>query len=326
MKIVEVIAEESSAETLRALAAKAQAVEYRRMELNEDGLLRVRMCIKNDQLQSVLDRLQTLLGAQPYHRILVIPGDISLPLAEEPERAREDAAPAVRAALFEEMEKNSRLDRNYLLLVALSTIVAAVGLIENNVAVLVGAMVIAPLLGPNLALSFGTTIGAANLVKRSLAALAAGVLLALLLGAAIGFTWPQTIERFELLARTRVGLDSVALALAAGAAGALSMSSGVSSALVGVMVAVALLPPATAMGICIGQGQWDWANGAGLLLAVNIVCLNLASKLVLILRGFSPRRFYEKERARRATVRVIMGWAITLVILLLLARSLHTMN
>ena len=319
MKIVEVIAENGSGETLEALAAKVKAADFRRLEMEGDRMQRYRMLIADDRLQRVLDGLQTFLGAQTSARILVLPVEISLPKPDEAERQAEDASPAAREAIFEEMEKISRLDRNYVLLVLLSTVVAAIGLIEDNVAVLVGAMVIAPLLGPNLALSFGTALGDRHLVGRAAVTLGVGAGLAILLSAAVGFFWPETIDSFELQSRTRVGLDSVALARAAGAAGALSLTSGVSSVLVGVMVAVALLPPAAAVGLSLGQGQWNAAEGSALLLGINIVCLNIAAKLVLMARGYRPRRYYEKERARRAMTRVLVGWVLTLALLIFLA-------
>lgn len=318
MKIVEVTADDSSVETLRALTKKAKTVDFRVLELDESQQRRMRMLVRDDQLQIMLDRLQTLLGAQPAARIVVQPVEICLPQPDEAERASEDASTAPREAIFEEMERNSRLGSNYLLLVALSTVVAAIGLIEDNVAVLVGAMVIAPLLGPNLALSFGTALGDRHLVVRSLLTLGAGAALAIGLSVLIGYFWPETISSHELQSRTAANLASVALALASGAAAALSITAGVSSVLVGVMVAVALLPPAAAIGISLGQGNFDGAQGAALLLGVNIVALNLAAKVVLLVRGFHPRRFYEKARARRATVRVILGWVLTLLILVAL--------
>ncbi len=307
-------------DTLRALAEKIEAHGFRLLSLDEDTMRLVRLEIRDDQLQDVLDRLQSLLGAQPAARITVIPVEVSLPKPADEERRAEDASSASREEIFEEMERNSRLGMNYLSLVALSTIVAAIGLIEDNVAVVVGAMVIAPLLGPNLALSFGTALGDRHLVLRSLAALSAGIALATALSALIGWAWPGDVESRELISRTRVGLDSVALALASGAAAALSITTGVSSVLVGVMVAVALLPPVAVMGIALGQGRFDWAEGAALLLGINIVCLNLSAKLVLLVRGYHPRRFYDKERARRATVRVIVIWMLTLALLLIMAR------
>ncbi|MCW8889884.1 MAG: TIGR00341 family protein, partial [Sedimenticola sp.] len=228
------------------------------------------------------------------------------------------AATAAREALYHGVEKNARSDTNYFVLVMLSTIVAAIGLIENNVAVVIGAMVIAPLLGPNLALSLGIALGDIPLVKESIKTLIAGTALAVLMAVGVGYFWLTEPFSEELLARTVAGLDSAALALASGAAAALSLTTGLSSVLVGVMVAVALLPPAATAGLMLGYGDIQLAIGAGLLLAVNIVCVNLASKLVFVVKGIYPRTWVEKEKAKRATVVYVVGWIVLLVILLLI--------
>ena len=83
--------------------------------------------------------------------------------------------------------------------------------------------------------------------------------LALALSILIGIFWPLNIESRELLARTYVGLDSAVLAMASGAAAVISLTSGIPSILVGVMVAVALLPPTATMGLMLGAGQTDLA-------------------------------------------------------------------
>ena len=118
------------------------------------------------------------------------------------------------------------------------------------------------------------------------------------------------------MSRTEVALDSVALALASGAAAALSLTTGLSSVLVGVMVAVALLPPAATLGLMLGYGHTGLALDAGLLLAVNVVCVNLASKIVFDFKGIRPRTWLEKEKAKHAKVVYILGWLVTLSILM----------
>jgi uncharacterized hydrophobic protein (TIGR00341 family) len=178
-------------------------------------------------------------------------------------------------------------------------------------------MVIAPLLGPNLALSLGTALGDSLLVQRSIKTLLAGITLALSLSALIGAFWPYALSSPELLSRTDAGMDSIVLALASGAAAALSLTSGLSTTLVGVMVAVALLPPAVTLGIMLGQTKIDLTVGAALLLAVNIVCVNLASKMVFLFKGIRPRTWLEKEKAKRAMTVYVLGWMITLAILIL---------
>jgi uncharacterized hydrophobic protein (TIGR00341 family) len=194
--------------------------------------------------------------------------------------------------------------------------VAAIGLLADNVAVVVGAMVIAPLLGPNLAFALGTALGDARLMRESVLSLLAGLLLAVALSMALGLLWPHETESREIMMRTHVGIDSVALALASGAAAALSLTSGLSSVLVGVMVAVALLPPAATLGLMLGHGDMTNATGAGLLLAINIVCVNLACKLVFWLKGIRPRVWWEKEKARRGMRNSVIAWILTLAALI----------
>jgi uncharacterized hydrophobic protein (TIGR00341 family) len=245
---------------------------------------------------------------------------------------KEDAADAdkaktgsgqTREELYNDIERGARLDSTFLLLVFLSTIVASIGLIENNIAVIVGAMVIAPLLGPNIALAFSTSLGDRELMWQALKTNLAGLSLTLVMTIVIGMIWPGHLNSFEILVRTDVKPDGIVLALASGAAAVLSLATGLSSALVGVMVAVALLPPTATLGMMLGSGQFSLAQGASLLLAVNVVSINLAAKLMFLLKGVKPRTWLEKRKARQSFTLYILIWIVTLVILLtaILARQ-----
>ncbi len=316
MKYVEVVANEGSAGTITAIAEKAKAQDVRIGIVGEDGNQQMRLLVSNDKLQWVLDALQHILGAQPSARIMVLNVEAFMPQLDEEASKRKDASVAAREAIYGDVKKNARLNANFLVLVTLSTIVAAIGLIENNVAVVIGAMVIAPLLGPNLALSLGTALGDFELVKLSAKTLLAGISLAIALSLGIGYLWQTALTSPELMSRTVAGFDTVALALASGAAGAMSLTTGLSSTLVGVMVAVALLPPAATIGLMLSQGNSSLAIGAALLLAVNIVCVNLASKIVMVVKGIYPRTWLEKAKAKRAMVIYVSGWVIMLVVLM----------
>ncbi len=327
MKYVEIIADAGSSDTVLAMAQEAEVQDFRLGVVAEDGMQQMWMLVSDDKLQTILDALQNLLGAQPTAHIVVLPVDMSLPKPDEEERKQEDAATEAREALYEGVEKGVRLDLNFVVLVILSSVVAAIGLITNNVAVVIGAMVIAPLLGPNLALSLGTALGDLSLIRKSVQTLVAGMLLAVAVPAGLGMFWPADMGSHELMLRTEVGLDSAVLALASGAAAALSLTTGLSSMLVGVMVAVALLPPAAALGLMLGYGDTGLATGAGLLLMVNVVCVNLASKIVFDIKGIRPRGWREKEKAKRAKVVYVLGWLATLLLLIALVyvrRSLTT--
>lgn len=317
MKYVEIVADAGSSDTVSAIAEKVKAQDFRLGMVGEDSLQQMRLLVSDDKLQWVLDASQNILGAQPYARIVVLGVEASLPRPKKEEGKQEESITAAREAIYEKVEQNARLDLNYLVLVMLSTVVAAIGLLENNVAVIIGAMVIAPLLGPNLALSLGTALGDISLVRKSALTLLSGIALALLLSIGLGLFWRSALSSPELMSRTVAEMDSIALALASGAAAALSLTTGLSSVLVGVMVAVALLPPAATLGIMLGNGNTDLAVGAGLLLVVNIVCINLASNIVFFLKGVYPRKWLEKEKAKRGMIVHVLGWLVTLAILIL---------
>lgn len=254
--------------------------------------------------------------------------EVSLPKLSDDERRDEDLATASREMLYKGVEKNSHLDAGLVLLVALSTIVAAVGLIKDNVAVIIGAMVIAALLGPNLALGLGTALGDISLVVKSIFTTLVGVAIAVSMSMSIviGFVWPTDTFSPELIARTEVGLDSVALALASGAAAALSLTTGLSSVLVGVMVAVALLPPAATVGIMLGYGNINLPMGAVLLLAINIACVNLACNVVFLTKEISPRTWWKKEKAKKSMRTYVIMWVGTLLILMLIMYLRQSLN
>ncbi len=321
MKIIETIADQSNLDTIRAIGEQHDIFDMQVGNADERGFVSVRMMVPDDRLQAMLDALQNLLGRQAHARILVIPVEavISADTAGETERA---ATPSPREVMYHDVQQSTRMDSNYYLLVALSTLVAAIGLLENNATVVIGAMLIAPLLGPNLAFGLGTALGDLPLIRRSFVAGLSGILLALLIGFVIGAGWQSPAIGSEILSRTRPGLDTIALALASGAAAALSLTSGLSSVLVGVMVAVALLPPTAAIGLLLGRGLYDAALGAALLLAINIVSVNLACKLVFLLKGIRPRTWWEKEKARAAMRRYLTIWVLTLGVLAVLITRL----
>ena len=321
MKIIEVIAEKGHEDTLNGIAEQHGVEDIWWCEEDPNGRLSVRMLVGPKKRQSVIDALQAVLGSSANYRIVVIPVEVSLPRSESQEKIsdqerRKRTLSTTREELYNMVEKGSRLDADYLLLVFLSTIVAAIGLIEDNVAVVVGAMVIAPLLGPNIALSLGTALGDTRLILQALKTALLGLGLAMTISILIALLWPVSLTSAELMTRTDVGLAGAALALASGAAAVLSLTTGLSTVLVGVMVAVALLPPTATMGLMIGTHQWDLALGAGLLLAVNIVCVNLAAKLLFLVRGIRPRKGLEIRKARQSLAISLILWGALLVVLI----------
>lgn len=317
MRIIEIVADAGHHDTLTGIAEQYEVTDVWCGLPGVDARLVLRMLVDDESRQAVLDALQAVLGSSDNARILILPVDAVLPrpAQDQPEAEKGSSTQTTREELYDRIERGARLDSNFLLMVALSTIVASIGLIENNIAVVIGAMVIAPLLGPNISLAFATSLGDNGLILKSLKTNVAGIGLALSMAIVIGRLWPMYLDSSELLLRTDVGLDSVTLALASGAAAVLSITTSLASTLVGVMVAVALLPPAATLGMMLGGGQYELATGAGLLLAVNVVCVTLAAKLMFLVRGVKPRTWLEKRRARQSFTTYILIWIILLAVL-----------
>lgn len=191
--------------------------------------------------------------------------------------------------LYDDIEDSLHLRPNYLLTVILSAVIAALGMRSGQTAVVIGAMVIAPLLGPTMALALAATTGDWLLGKRALATLTFGVVAAFLITVLLGIFISVDPSVPELRNRTIVQPADIALALASGAAGVLAFTQGASLALVGVMIAVALVPPLAAAGLFFGSGQPVLSAQALFLLATNLVCINVAGILTFLIQGLPPK-------------------------------------
>lgn len=319
MRIIEIIADCGHVDTLKSIAEQHEILECWSLPTSAEDDLRcvTRMLVRPEKQQKVIDALQQILEKSETARIIILPVEATLPYPEiDEEDNKRRAKTRSREELYSNIVAGSTLDNNFIYMVILSTVVAAIGLLEDNVAVVIGAMVIAPLLGPNIALAFAASLGDTQLIWKALKTNLTGLSIALLLSIIIGFSWPLNFESKELMMRTSVDIDGVVLALASGAAAVLSITASWMSSLVGVMVAVALLPPAATLGLMLGSGHFTEAAGAALLLAVNVVCVNLSAKLSFFAKGIKPRTWLEKEKAKQSMAAYIFFWILILSILL----------
>lgn len=288
-----------------------------------DGRSEVKLLVEPENTEAVLDRLEQRFGHLKEFRVMLMRVDLALPKA--PEKPKEEVRESTRTRTVSRQElrgamvRDTKVTSTYMTMVVLSVVVASVGLIYDNVAVLIAAMIIAPLLGANMALALATTTGDGDLAREAIKVNATGVAIALTLAVLLGYFLPaHLLESAEITSRTRVQLSDFALALAAGAAGTLAFTSGVSGTLIGVMVAVALMPPLIVVGMMLGAGDISRATGALMLLGTNLICLNLAGVLTFLAQGVRPRQWWEANRARKATRWALCLWAVLFIALALL--------
>ncbi|MEM7203520.1 MAG: TIGR00341 family protein [Planctomycetota bacterium] len=311
-RIVEIVTPSDAADKVRRfLAARDADAAWELAAADGKVVFRV-LCAARD-VEEILDPLQTVLATTTGARMVVLPVEAVVPRVEADdasgdggdggERLRPDRLS--REELLQEIRGASRITPTYLVTVVLSSVVAAIGLARGSPAIIIGAMVVAPLLGPNMALSLGIALGDGVLARSSLRANAAGVGLAFALAVLFGFIIQLPLDNPEVVARVAPDLADVALALAAGTAGALAFTSNVLTSLVGVMVAVALLPPLVVFGMLLANGEFSHAVQALLLLAVNVVCVLLAAVTTFLLQGIGPRQWWQARAARQRALYVI---------------------
>lgn len=287
-------------DTVISIVKAAEPVDYSVLETEQRDRRIITVLLRDGVGQSLMDNVQTALEGRKDWRVVVLPVEATAPKLEVEEEKRDQQQKAIREELYQDIVRDAAFNRDYLIMVILSTIVAAIGLNSDGVAAVIGAMVIAPLLGPILGFSFGAALGDFQLLREGSKTLAIGIAAALLTSILIAFVTPLNMESRELMSRAEVRLDGVALAMAAGGAAALALTRGSGATLVGVMVAAALLPPGAAIGLFAGSGEMALALRAALLLALNVACLVLSALIVMRLKEIRPRTYIEQQNADRA--------------------------
>lgn len=330
LRLIEMVLPEGYRRELES-ALREQKVLDLWQETIEENRIHLKILVPTENSETILDFLEKRFSHAEGFRIILLPVEASIPRPEledkqekEKEVSPESKQPVSkvirvsREELYSDIGKTVRLSWIFIILVVFSAIVASIGILRNNVVFIIGAMVIAPVLGPNLALSFATTLGDAPLIRRAVKAIAVGIMTALIPSFLIGIIFYVDPNIPELVLRTEVSLGDVVLALVAGSAAAISFTSELYSALIGVMVAVALLPPLVTLGMLAGAGHWELALGSLLLFLVNLICVNLAGVLSFLIQGIRPLTWWEAKKARKATQMAIILWTILLTALVIM--------
>jgi uncharacterized hydrophobic protein (TIGR00271 family) len=209
----------------------------------------------------------------------------SLPIARDAEPA--DVRTAARAAIVE----GAGFDRPFVISNLAATVIAAAGLLGDSSVTVIGAMLVATMVGPILGIGLALVELDDRLLARALRTLAVGTVLVLCTGALAGLVTPQLAPTSEMLSRTTPHLVDLVVALASGAVCAYAIATPrLNAAIIGVAIAVALVPPLTTAGLFAARGEWEPAGGAALLAFVNMVAIQVGASATLWLCGFRGRR------------------------------------
>ena len=197
--------------------------------------------------------------------------------------------------LFISLRDDAKTSSIYVTLMILSTMLATIGLFQGSTAVVIGAMLLAPLMAPIVSLAMGLLRGNIELLKNSATKIGLGILLALLASALITQLFPYKMMTDEMSARLSPSLLDLAVAIVSGVAGAYSKSyREIIQSLAGVAIAVALVPPLAVAGIGIGRLDMNFFLQAFLLFSTNLIGITLAATFTFRLLGFSPIVYAKK--------------------------------
>ena len=193
-----------------------------------------------------------------------------------------------RSLILASVARDARLDKKFLLLIILAAMIATLGLLQSSTAVVIGAMLVSPLMGPIMGIGFGLATLESNLIRRSLVTLAAGMAVAILVAMLIIWLSPIRDVTPELRARTQPTLLDLGVAVVGGIAGVYAIMRKLSGVMVGVAIATALVPPLSTVGFGLATGRFDFAVGAALLFLTNTLAIAFAATIVARLNHFGP--------------------------------------
>ena len=229
-----------------------------------------------------------------------------------------------RIGTYQAVRRNARTDPDFYVMMVLATAIAALGLLLNSSAVIIGAMIIAPLMSSLLGLSLGVVQGDLWLVRLSFRTLLLGIVMALGVSVLVALIVPQRQITAEMWGRSSPTLLDLAVALASGAAAAYaSCRKDVANALAGVAIAVALLPPLATVGLGLVAGSREVALGSGLLFLTNLVAIVSAAGLFFFLMGFHPE---SDHGSRERTFRGGLWGTLTLLVAVTAVLATLTVN
>lgn len=219
-----------------------------------------------------------------------------------------------RVTLVERVQSASEWNIDFIALICLSTLIATLGLMQNAAAVVIGAMLVAPLMTPLIGCGLAVVQGNGYLLRSAIKSVVLGFLLAMLIGFIMGVIIPHAGMTNEMSARGKPNALDLAIALVSGIAAAYATARpNLLGALPGVAIAAALVPPIATSGVALAHGEWITSAGAAMLFVTNIVAIVLGAAAALFAVGMQAKHLHAREK--RWTRHAVMGLSVGAVIL-----------
>lgn len=287
--------------------------------------------VPDEMLGHAVDNVSKQLDMRRKENLILVSAlDAAIsPVTDDLQKRAREGVPSLGPleSIIQPLQGYLRPSTDVVTMLVISTVVALAGLFLDNVAVIIGAMLLSPLLGPINAVTVNAVLGNVKNVIR------AEISLFTLVFVAVGVAWIITLVASafiplsltaQILQRTNVTVLDVVVALLLGVAGGLALLTKLPEILVGVAVAVAFIPPAVVAGISLALGRSELSVGALLLTLSNLFGLKVGEMLTIGAKGLSPRSYYEKKKARTYGVYSLVLFLLIVLLLVLLATfSIH---
>lgn len=219
--------------------------------------------------------------------------------------------------IFNRVIEDTKVTPYYYIMIILACTIVTYGLLQNSTAVIIGAMLISPLMGPIIGGALAISEGENNLLKIAIKTEVLGAVLTIAIAICLALIIPEKVVTNEIISRTSPTLLDLIIALAAGAAGTYAICYRPNSAILpGVAISTALMPPLCVVGIGISNKDYSIATGALLLFLANIIAINFASILVFNILGFN--NFYSQCKKCAFSIKNLTGNLIYSIVLVCL--------
>jgi uncharacterized hydrophobic protein (TIGR00341 family) len=314
VRLIEIITSDKDLDALSDLLSDKEVIEKWSYSCDDDQRI-IKVLIRDEDAKHLVEQIE---DEYKKCRVVISPVEGTLPKVDDNHKSNAESIKIgkfiaiSKEELYSDISDPVNLSTNFLLMVILSSFVAGIGILKESIPIVIGAMVIAPFLSPNMSLAFGTTLGDIPIIRKSIFTGVVATGLAVAISVLWGYFAPDVGE----VARDQhIEFRDIILALACGFAGVISVVSGQGSTLVGVMVAAALLPPLIRAGLLLGGGHYQSSINSFLIFSANIICVNIAGITTFYSAGIRPQNWWEKEKAKKQTRKAMISWAIALMVL-----------
>lgn len=320
MKELEILApEDSKKEVEEVLGNYTSNFSSSKVEKNGENFLEFKVTLDSDSIDDITDDLKSI--KQIDH------GQMSINILEQEslikkgQKTKGSRSSLSREEIYSKAQEFQGFDKIQWLLVGLSGAIASLGLVFENVIIVIGAMIFAPLLSPLVSSSISLVVGDRTMMKKSVLSSLKAFLLVIVVSVFILLPIPVSSNELIMMI-VEPGISAVALSLMVGSAAALTFASGVRDQVAGVAVAIALVPPLASVGIGIRMLDVSMVLSAAAISSINILSVVLAGFVTFYLIGLRPSSYYSKRNAEG--MRKIIGVVFVFLIIVAGGISFHS--